>query len=413
MKTKAMLAAAALALTAAALPFATRAEDKPLELKSDAKSVSTANNKFGVDLFHKLHKDGENTFISPLSIGVCMQLVTTAAEDETRNQLLKAMHAEQLDLGKGNRNLLTEMNSKQQLTLRVANSVWADPSRITLDQVFVQGARENFDAEVRALDFSKESESLKTINGWVKEETEGKIPELLNQISPTTVTYLINAVYFKADWKTQFKKENTKPADFTMADGTKRKADMMSRRDDFRYGVIDGTQVIQLPYGKDGKVSMWVALPAASEGLDKFVGKLSADSFATWNSKASLQDGTFEMPRFTMRFKEELNEALQALGIKDAFNPAVSEFDKLGVSHMEGNPRIWISKVIHEAVIEVNEEGTVAAAATAVAMDSGGSASPPKPFKMRCDRPFFLAITDSTTGAVLFMGTVYKPEKLE
>lgn len=413
MKTKAMLAAAALALSAAALPFATRAEDKPLELKSDAKSVSTANNKLGVDLFHKLHKDGENTFISPLSLGVCLQLVTTAAEKDTRTQLLKALHAEELDLGKGNRALMTEMNSKDQLTLRVANSVWADPGRITLDAEFVQGARDNFDAEVRAMEFAKESESLKAINGWVKEETEGKIPELLNEISPYAVTYLVNAVYFKADWKTQFKKENTKAADFTMADGTKRKVDLMYRRDDFRYGVIDGTQVIQLPYGKDGKVSMWVALPAATEGLDKFVSTLSAETFANWNSKTSTLEGTFEMPRFTMRFKKELNEEVQALGVKDAFDPAVSEFGKLGVSHMKPNPRIWISKIIHEAVIEVNEEGTVAAAATAVGMDSGGSSSAPKTFKMRCDRPFFLAITDSTTGAVLFMGTVYKPEKLE
>ncbi len=412
MKTKAMLAAAALALSAAALPFATRAEDKPLELKSDAKSVSTANNKLGVDLFHKLHKDGENTFISPLSIGVCMHLVTTAAEKETRAQLLKAMHADELDLGLGNRNLMSAMNSQDQLTLRVANSVWADPTRITLDPTFVEDARGNFDAEVQAVDFSKETESLDTINGWVSKETEGKIPKLLEKISPYAVTYLVNAVYFKADWKTQFKKENTKQADFTLADGTKQKTDLMYRKDYFKYGVIDGTQVIQLPYGKDGKVSMWVALPAEGEGLDKFVGKLSADSFATWTKQTHTKEGSIELPRFKMKFKKELNDELQALGIKDAFDPAVSEFGKLGTSHMQPNPRIWISKVIHEAIIEVNEEGTVAAAATAVGMDSGGG-SPPKPFKMRCDRPFFLAITDSTTGAVLFMGTVYNPEKLE
>lgn len=400
---------AALAMAAAlTLPLAVRAQDAPKEPPSKeilAQVTAQANNHAGFDLLKRLKKDGTNTFLSPTSIGMCVHLATTAAGGATYRQMVAAMHADSVVLGKGNRALADALALDKDVTLRVANSVWSDPRTMKLNPEFADASVKFFDAEVRSVDFGDPA-TLGVINGWVGAKTAGKIPNLLTDVSPDTVCILVNAVYFKGAWTLEFKPSETVDADFATASGSRR-IRLMSRRDDYRYAEVEGAQVIRLPYGQDGRFAMWVALPAPGKRLDDWMGDLDRGDLAGWDRRAVEKHGTIELPRFKMRFKEELNEELMGMGIQDAFVAGKADFSTLGEN---GGRGFVINKVIHEAILEVNEKGTEAAAATAIVMDGG---APPKPFVMRCDRPFFLAITDRVTGSVLFMGAVYEPESLE
>ena len=371
---------------------------------AEAVELAKANNKFGVDMFKKLHKDGENTFMSPASIAIALQMCAEGAEGETKSELHKAMHVTGKDVKGGNKSLLKELGSRKGVTLSIANSLWADPARVTMNEKYVSDVREYFDSEARTASFSDPA-TLTAINSWISEKTNALIPKMLEDISDETVVYLINAIYFKGEWTVKFDKAATKDADFNMADGTKKTVRMMSRDAEMQYGNHDGIQIIKLPYGKDKQTAMWVALPAADKSLDSVIASMNAETLSTWQRATHQQDGTFKMPRFTTKFTAPLNEPLKELGVVRAFNEATAEFDPMGKSLRDP---LHISRVLHEAVVIVTEEGTEAAAVTIV--DSEGNSAPPPPFNMTCDRPFFFWIADQRTGAVLFAGTVYNPE---
>ncbi len=393
------------AVAAAVLVFVAPA---PRAQASDAEPTAArlaqANNQFGLELLKRLHKDGKNTFLSPSSIGMALQMTMQGARGETRAEMEKTMHIAGMDSGQANRALLDALNGMQSVKLKAANSIWADPVKIQLNRKFADDVQKQFDAEIRSVSFT-DPQTKEVINTWVSDRTEKKIPELLKTLEPDTVTVLVNAIYFKGDWSVQFDKEKTRDADFKLADGTTKTVKMMTAKDTWQYGETDDAQVIRLPYGKDKKAGMWIILPRGENTLDALVGKLTPGQMAAWQGAAKSGRGTINLPRFKMKFRDELQDDLPEMGMRRAFDPATADFS--GFEAGERNKQLFIQQVIHEAVIEVNEEGTEAAAATAVIMKRG---SAPREFSMTCDRPFLLAIEDGITNSILFIGTVYDPQ---
>lgn len=372
-----------------------------------AVKLAKADNAFGLKLFKKLHKDGKNTFISPTSIATAMQMAGQAAGGDTRAEMDKAMGLDGIDALESNKALMAELQSRQGVKLAIANSIWADPSRVSMNPEYVKEVQDYFAAEARVEDFSN-PETLDVINGWIAGKTNDLIKDMLDKIDPSTISYLINAIYFKGDWTDKFKKEDTRDADFHLADGSTKQVKLMSRKDEIKYAEDDKAQIACLPYGKDGNSAMWIVLPKEGTSLDSLVTGLSEDQLKGWQKRAWEREGTLKLPRFKLRYKETLNDCLQGVGIVKAFDVGQADFKRMGESKL--GP-IFIGRVLHEAVVIVNEEGTEAAAATIVEMKAGGM--PPKPWTMTCDRPFLFFITDEPTGAILFMGTCYNPDKTE
>lgn len=410
-----LTAAASAALCAAFTLGPARAETPA---PKEALDLSAANNRFGIELLRGLHKPGENTFISPTSIGMALQMTSRGAAGDTLAEMNKTMHVSDIEVGEANRKLMAALSGRDDMKLNIANSIWADPARIKLKKEFADNVAGEFNAEIRGISFS-DPKAKDEVNGWVSDRTEKMIPELLEESPEGAVCILVNAIYFKGDWTTKFEKDRTEKADFTRADGSKQEIQLMHsvKKGEWRYTEDEEVQVVAIPYGPRGdedkpgtqpKVHMWLIVPKEGKTLDGVVKDLTADKLAAWQKKAYDKPGTIALPRFKMKFKKELKEDLKALGMVKAFSSREADFS--GFEEGGARGKLFIDQVIHEAVIEVDEEGTEAAAATAVIMTRGAA---PRNFTVRCDKPFLLAITDERTGSVMFIGTVYQPQAKE
>jgi serpin B len=264
----------------------------------------------------------------------------------------------------------------------------------------------NYGAGLALLDFAGDTEGARTtINDWVSDETVGRIPELIpeNVLSDRTRFVLTNAVYFNADWQSQFEAEFTHPAPFTLLDDSTVTVDMMSQTASLNYVECEAYQAVQLPY-VGGQVAMVILLPAAGT-FDAFEQSLDAEALASiLGQLTSPQTVWLKMPKFTYSWKLFLKSTLTQLGMIDAFLPVLADF-----SGMDGTRKLCIGEVIHEAFVKVDEKGTEAAAATAVIGNATSPGPSPLPLAMVVDRPFLLLIRDVPTGAILFMGRVVNP----
>ncbi|MDC1142950.1 serpin family protein [Planctomycetota bacterium] len=384
-----------------------------LAKEATIKDLSKANNEFGFEIFQELHKDRKNTFISPTSIAMAMHMVTTGAKGKTLEQLTNSMHVGQMDLKELNKSMLADFAKRKGITLNVANCLWSDPERVTVNEKFENDLSEYFGSEVFKSSYS-DPKSVVEINKWVAGNTNQMIPEILSEIPKDVVSYLINAVYFKGKWANSFDKKKTKDADFHLNAEEKETVKMMKLTSKLQYAEVDGTKVVRLPYmgeglATEGKMAMWVVLPNAKTGLDDLVKELNSESFDSWVATAKKngqKKGTVKMPKFEIRYKTSLKETLKTLGITSAFDEADADLSGVGSSKM-GN--IYINSVDHEAVVKVDEDGTEAAAVTSMSL--GAKSAVRDPFEVTCDRPFLFVIRDDVSGSVLFVGTCYKPGK--
>jgi serpin B len=365
-------------------------------------ALSRANNEFGFDLLHKLHRNGENTFLSPTSIGMALQMASRGASGATLAEMEKAMHAGGFDVSAANRDLIPSLTTRDSVKLNIGNSIWVDPARLLLDKAFAGGLKADFQGEIIVRDF-KDSATVVAVNQWVSDRTAGKITNMVSELRADAVMLIINAIYFKGEWTRKFDKTRTREADFHLARGGTKRLPMMEDSSEYRYAESPDMQIVALPFGKDANVEMWIALPRSATALDAFVRGLDEASWNSWRQSAHQRQGTVRVPRFKVRFKSSLNDSLGALGMKIAFTRE-ADFRKFGSSPIGA---VYISNVLHEAVIEANEEGAEAAAATVISVIA--ETIPPPPFDMTCDRPFLLMITDHATGSMLFVGTVYNP----
>ena len=364
----------------------------------DVSGVASANTRFGFKLLQDLRErePGGNIFISPLSISIALTMTYNGAVGETERVMAEVLEIDALDLSTINHSNRALQNSLEnpdpKVEISIANSIWYRQG-IEFNPIFLERNRSFFGAEVAGLDFSA-PQATATINEWVDTNTNGKIEKIVDRINPQTLLFLINAIYFKGNWQDEFNKSMTRPGTFQLPNGSEKRVQMMRREGEYPYFRGTNFEATRLPYG-DGRLGMYIFLPNRDSNLNKFLGNLNAENWEGWISQ--FQDRRHEMmlPRFKLEYEVNLNDTLKALGMEIAFDNR-ADFSGMG-------PNLFISEVRHKTFVEVNEEGTEAAAATSVV----GATSVPPTF--RVDRPFFFAIYDAETQTILFMGTVTEP----
>jgi serpin B len=370
-----------------------------------------ADNKLGFGLLHAVTKGWRsNVVLSPVSAGLDLAMVYNGARGPTAAEMAKALavaDAPMASVNHANTGLITMLRSPlKQVALEVANSLFTDKRRLALDTGFAARVAKTYDAEISELDFSKHA-SVDAVNGWASKQTKGKIKKVIDEIAPGDLLFLINAVYFKGQWTTKFDKKLTTEKDFTLADGSLKKVPMMAQSGEFRYVETPDFQAIALPYG-DGTTRMLVFLPAKTSNLGALIQKMDFDRWTDWTGKFERKNGHIELPRFTVEYTTLLNSALRDLGMRRAFDPRTAD---LGAMFAAGkaHPNPYIGFVKQDTYLRVDEEGSEAAATTTTGIRMTAIRVETQPFSMIVDRPFACAIEDTRTGALLFVGAIYKP----
>ena len=374
--------------------------------------VVSANTKFGFNLFNEIREteQDKNIFISPFSISIALAMTLNGAAGETEQAMvntlqLQGLNSELINAGYAGLHQIL-LKSDPKVTLTIANSLWARQG-IPFKQDFLQRNTQFFGAEISTLNFD-DSNASRIINKWVDTNTNGKIQRIIGDgIDPSTVLFLINAIYFKGTWQTEFDPSLTRDATFHLATGDEKQVPMMSRTDVYPYYRNDEEdfQAISLPYG-DGRMSMSIFLPSRESDLNVFFQRLNVESWENWISQLQEQKVLLKVPKFKMEYERGLNDILKALGMDIAFDAGRADFSRMA-SLETANVNLYIQDVVHKTFVEVNEEGTEAAAVTSVAVDATSVAPPPPQFI--ADRPFFFAIRDNETKTVLFMGVIVEP----
>jgi len=365
---------------------------------------AAANTGFGFKLFHELAQGdpGQNIFISPASVSMALAMTYNGADGATKETMTKVLELQGMSLEEVNRanaELKTILeNPDPGVQLTVANSLWARED-IDFKPEFVQRNRDYYAAEVNTLDFSRPG-AEQAINNWVKENTGGRIDNIVERIEANDALFLINAIYFKGSWAEKFDPSETKAGLFNLPDGTQVKRPMMSRTGQYGYYQGDNFQSVRIPYGNQ-RISMYVFLPEQESGLAEFYRHLDAANWEKWMPKFTDTTVQLVLPRFKYEYAMSLKETLKNLGMQVAFDSEQADFGNM--CPIPPVPVIYIGDVTHKTFIEVNEEGTEAAAATSVVVECKGI---PQIVNMLVDRPFFFAVRDELTGTILFMGTV-------
>ncbi|MFO7929325.1 MAG: serpin family protein [Candidatus Humimicrobiaceae bacterium] len=362
------------------------------------KQLITANTDFSFKIFNQLAEEdaGENIFISPYSISTALAMTYNGAEGDTKDAMAKTLEFNGIPLdglNEGFYNLMLGiLNADEDVELNIANSIWYKED-YDVKEDFLERNREYYRSVVNEIDFSDPG-AVDTINGWISDATKGKIDKMISNIGPAVVMYLINAIYFKGGWTHEFDEENTEEKDFHGLDSTS-KVEMMYQQNEFGYYEGDSFSAVKLPYGQE-KFSMYVILPDEGVGVDSVAQGFDSSSWDELISSYKNREIKLSMPRFEMEYGiKELNEALNNLGMGVAFSESA---DFSGI-----NPNIFISRVLHKAVIEVNEKGSEAAAATVV--EAVESAMPAEEIiEFNVTRPFIFIIADDRNGSILFMG---------
>ncbi len=373
-------------------------------------TVSEAGNQFALDLYGQLSKSqpGQNLFFSPVSISIALAMTTAGAKGQTEAEMAQALHLAGIlpQAHAEYRKALERWNSADKdrgYQLRVANRLWGQKSFPFLAG-YLALTRQEYGAELGLMDFVGQADAARAeINAWVEKQTAARIKDLIHKgdIDDHTRLVLTNAIYFKGDWANQFKKGQTHDADFTVSSTRKVKVPMMRQTHGYRFVQKDGVQVLELPYKGDG-LSMFVLLPTAADGLHGLEKSLSASRIAELRAAMWQHKVEVHLPKFKLEASFALKETLEGLGIKLAFTDAAD------FSAMDGKKDLYLSAVVHKAFVEVNEEGTVAAAATGGIM--GFKSARPEPLVVfRADHPFVFMICDNRDGSILFLGRVTDP----
>ncbi len=380
-------------------------ENLPRELSIAEAKLVDADNRFAFKLFREINAqedDTANVFVSPLSVGMALGMTYNGAAGTTRDAMQQTLELDGLTLEEVNEayHSLIELlrNLDPRVEFLLANSIWYREGVPVLPE-FIELNRRYFDAEVIELNFSDPT-SVDVINGWVSTQTNGKIKEIVDPpIHPLTFMFLINAIYFKGDWTYQFEPGRTKNEAFSLPSGSEVLVPMMSRGEAIPVRVYQNAEytVLDLWYG--GKAySMTVVVPHDAQTINEIARAVSEGQWNSWTASLDSTSAFVSLPKFTLEYEIELNDVLKALGMEIAFSGAAD------FSNMIPGGGAYIEKVRHKTFVDVNEEGTEAAAVTSVEMRYE-SAQP----TVVVDRPFIFAIRENYSGTILFMGKVVDP----
>jgi len=385
-----------------------RAQTQPApEVSAD---LSRPVNDFGFRLLRTLTDGrGRNVIVSPLSVSLAIAIAYNGAAGDTRTAIAKTLGAASLSQETFNRNnralLETIEKADPAVQMEIANALWAQ-SDFPISPGFLELGRNYYQAAVESLDFLRNPHSaVDTINAWVNKKTHAKIPKILKDASRQTVLVITDAVYFKGKWTVPFDKKKTEPRTFYLPGGATVNAPMMIQSGKYPYFENDEFQAIRLPYGND-RFAMYVFLPRKSRDLPGFLRSLDETHWNEWIGKLSERKGRIVLPKFESTYSERLNEALESMGMSIAFG---SGADFSGIHPPP--PPLLINDVEHKTYVKVDEEGTEAAAATSIGIVAMAVVVSPPPFEMVVDHPFFCAIAERQSGALLFSGVVTDPSQ--
>ena len=373
--------------------------------EEDHEALVAGNTQFVLDLYARLRTEDGNLFLSPYSVSTALAMTYAGARGETERQMADVLH---FTLGQEQLHpafAVLESSVKAAgdglgCTIHVANSLWGQQGYGFLEE-FLALNNKHYSAGFREVDFVRATEQARqTMNTWVAQQTQQIIKELLRKgdLDPADVLVLTNAIYFKGDWVSKFDLKQTQDAPFRISQTDQVIVPMMQQFRRFAFAAADELDLLELPYAGD-RLSMVLLLPKKVGGLAALEQSLSKENLDRWLGRLRQQPVRVSLPRFALGSRFDLTRTLAAMGMPDAFSGAAD------FSGMTGRRDLFIGLVIHEAKVEVNEEGTEAAAATAVKMKRG---APPVSFT--ADHPFLFLIRDKQTGSILFMGRVANPK---
>lgn len=375
-----------------------------IHLTEKGAAVIGKSNDFGIQLFQKVAvAEPDNLMLSPLSASVALTMLMNGAEEETYSQINTMLGYDGMTAAEVNeayRSLVTQLLAADaSVQLSLANAVWYRNSFVA-KPAFLQIMQETFDAHTEGLDFNSPA-ALTTINGWASDNTNGKIDKVLNEISSDAVMFLMNALYFKGSWSQKFDKNQTNEAVFHYHDGNTADIPTMHGQVPGRFATTPAYQAIEIYYGRKN-FSMIILLPDAD--IDALTESLTP---ALWNDltqqlgSGSEQEVDLSLPKFSFEYEKGLTDELMALGMTDAFIPGVA--DLTGITEAP----LFVSFVKQNTFVEVNEEGTEAAAVTTIGIENTSAGDPPPQFIV--DRPFLFFIREQTTNTLMFAGKVMEP----
>ena len=373
----------------------------PVELKKAEKVAR--DNAFTFDLLRAVrkHSTDANVFISPLSVSMALNMTLNGAAGTTADEMRAALRESDYstaDINAYSRELREALlRADPKTTIGIANSIWYRQGA-TVKAPFIEANRTYYDAEVQALDFSSPTATA-TINGWCAQKTHNKIKEIVKQVDPTTFMYLINAVYFKGAWTTRFEKKNTRSGDFRRADGSTQTVQMMNLMDTFRCASGNVCDYLEMDYGNHA-FSMVIMLPKDGKTTQDVIATMDGKKWADAIQSLTLKEIRVLLPRFKAEYEYPMHEhILPDMGMKLPFNPELADLS--GIADIGAFGRLFISSVIHKTFVQVDEEGTEAAAVTSIDIVGSNESS-----FFIVDRPFLFAIREKSTGVILFIGEI-------
>lgn len=380
----------------------------PRELTSGEQQIIAADNRFAIKLLKQVSADTrdtlENLFVSPLSVAMALGMTYNGAAGTTEEAMRTTLELDGMSVAEVNesyRSLIALLRGLDpHVRFQIANSIWYRLG-LTVEQPFIDVNRTYFGARVEALDFNAPT-AAPTINGWVNEQTHGLIPKIVPDPVPSDlVMFLINAIYFKGDWTQQFDPNLTMPRPFRLPDGSTVNVPTMTHGQEanIRSASRPNATIVDLPYGGEA-FSMTIVLPSDTTDVDDLVTVLTAEQWDDWTGSLNPITSEVFLPKFKLTNDLKLNGTLGGLGMGIAFDPARADFTR-----MHTPSELFISAVKHKTYVNVNEEGTEAAAVTSVEMGTTSTGPP----VIRIDRPFLFALRENLSGTILFMGVIRHP----
>ncbi len=386
-------------------PGLTQPEDTQIrELNKSEEQIVSSSVQFGFNLIKEINKTqkDKNIFVSPLSVSTAFGMLLNGANSETYDEIKTVLGLSGLSPEEINSSyqslfkLLTEIDDE--VIFKSSNSIWYR-NGFKVEDNFINVNKKYFDTVVRGADFGDPG-TPDIINNWVKESTNSKIEEIIESIDYNVVMYLINAIYFNGTWKYQFEESNTSDEVFSVPGKGEVTCKMMKQTNKFSYLQTTEYQAVDLDYG-NGSYKMLVLLPGINSSSEKLLQSMTGDNLVNITQNMIVKEGTLMLPKFKMEYEIALNDILANMGMPAVFDPL-----KADLSNINKDANLFVSEAKHKAFVEVNEEGTEAAAVTSVEVSL---TSVPTGFFMKVDRPFVFVIYESNSNSILFIGKIVNP----